>query len=219
MLAGFAVASYVSVASLSAAAAGTPATIVTVNSEKLFAQSKVGQSVREQVQTLSKNLRDEGTKAQDGLETEAKALRAQGQKIEQALQAEAKKLGEQRGLLKEDDFAKKVQAFQKKEANERASFEAKGAAFQKKEQDTQRSFQEKSVALQNGTNVARAQIEEALRPIFAKVLEAHGANLMLDQSYVLAGGTDLDATADVVKELDAKVTKIVVKPVAPSAQK
>tara|TARA_R110000824_G_scaffold155226_6_gene327715 strand:- start:225 stop:911 length:687 start_codon:yes stop_codon:yes gene_type:complete len=219
VLAGAAVASYMSVAAVSAASAGTPATIVIVNSEQMFAQSKVGQSMRSQVQALTKKLREDGDKAQAGLEAEAKKLRAEGDKLERDLQAEAKKLGEQRGLLKEEDFAKKVQAFQKKEADTRKSFEAKGLAFQKKEQDLQRTFQQKGIELQNGTNVARAKVEAAVRPIFTKVMEAHGANIMLEQSYVVAGGVDLDVTAEVVKELDAKLTSVEVKPVAPAAPK
>lgn len=180
-LSGLALASFVSMASFSAAAAaGTPAVILIVNSDQLFAQSKVGQNVREQIQTLSKKLQSDSTKA------------------ENSLKAEAKKLSEQRALLKEDDFAKKVQA------------------FQQKEQKTQQSLQERGQELQLGANVARNEIEKAIRPIFADVLKAHGANIMLDQSTVLAGGVDLDVTAEIVKALDAKLTTVTVKPTSPA---
>lgn len=179
-LSGLALASFVSIASLSAASAGTPAVILIVNSDQLFAQSKVGQNVRAQIQTLSKKLQSDSTKA------------------ENSLKAEAKKLGEQRALLKEEDFAKKVQA------------------FQKKEQETQQSLQARGQALQLGSNVARNKIEETIRPIFADVLKAHGANILLDQSTVLAGGVDLDVTAEIVKALDAKLTAVAVKPVSPA---
>ncbi len=180
-LSGLALVSFVSVASLSAAAAAsTPAVILIVNSDQLFAQSKVGQNVREQIQTLSKKLQSDSLKAENNLK------------------AEAKKLGEQRALLKEADFAKKVQA------------------FQKKEQDTQKDLQERGQALQLGANVARNKVEEAIRPIFADVLKAHNANILLDQSTVLAGGVDLDVTAEIVKALDAKLTAVKVTPTTPA---
>ena len=179
LFAGLFVASLISAASISVASAGTPASILIINSEQLFAQSKVGQNVREQIQKLSQQLQNESTKAEDSLKKEATKLR------------------DQRALLKEEDFAKKVQA------------------FQQKEQETQQKFQEKSQALQIGANIARNKIEQAIRPIFADILKAHGANILLDQSNVLAGGVDLDVTAEAVKALDAKMTKLEVKPVSP----
>ncbi|MCE9651420.1 MAG: OmpH family outer membrane protein [Parvibaculum sp.] len=177
MLAGLAVASFVAGASVTAAQAAAPnAIIVIVNSEQLFAQSKVGQSVRTQIQAL------------------AKKLQAEGKTKEDALKAEAKKLGEQRALLSEADFGKKVQA------------------FEQKQQDVQQSMQKKGQALQVASNKARGQIETAIRPIFADIMKAHGANILLDQSVVLAGGVDLDVTAEVLKALDAKITTVSVKP-------
>lgn len=179
LLSGLAVASLLSIASLTAASAANPATVIIVNSEQVFAQSKVGVNVRTQIQ--------------DG----ATKLKAEGAKVENSLRDEAKKLGGQRGLLKEEDFAKKVQA------------------FQAKEEAAQRSLQEKGQALQLGANAARAQIEAAIRPIFADVLKAHNANILLDQSVVLAGGVDLDVTAEVIKALDAKLTSVKVTPQSP----
>ncbi|HEY4343286.1 MAG TPA: OmpH family outer membrane protein [Parvibaculum sp.] len=179
VLAGLAVTSFVLGASLTAATAATPtAVIVIVNSEQLFGQSKVGQSVRTQIQA------------------QAKKLQAEGKKTDDALKVEAKKLGEQRSLLSEADFSKKVQA------------------FEQKQQDAQRSLQQKGQELQAGSNKARSEIEAAVRPIFADVMKAHGANILLDQSVVLAGGVDLDVTAEVLKALDAKITTVTVKPVA-----
>lgn len=183
-LTGLAVAAFLSGMSMTAAnAAAGAATIVIVNSEQLFAQSKVGQSVRTQIQALAKKLQSEGKTKED------------------ALKAEAKKLGEQRALLSEADFGKKVQA------------------FEQKQQDTQRAMQQKSQELQLGSNKARGEIEAAVRPIFADVMKAHGANILLDQSVVLAGGVDLDVTAEVLKALDAKITTVAVKPVPLSSLK
>ncbi len=176
-IAALAFASFVSLAAAPAAKAATPAVILIVNTEQVFAQAKVGVSVREQLQDLAKKLQAEDKKGQD------------------AIEAEAKKLTEQRALLKPEDLQKKYEALQKKEA------------------DHQRKMRQKGQELQLGANKARSEIEAAIRPIFAEIMKKNNATILLDQSVVLAGGVDLDVTAEVLKELDAKLTTISVKPV------
>lgn len=176
-IAALAFASFVSLAAAPAAKAATPAVILIVNTEQVFAQAKVGVSVRDQLQDLAKKLQAEDKKGQD------------------AIEAEAKKLTEQRALLKPEDLQKKYEALQKKEA------------------DHQRKMRQKGQELQLGANKARSEIEAAIRPIFADIMKKNNATILLDQSVVLAGGVDLDVTAEVLKELDAKLTTISVKPV------
>lgn len=182
-LAAFAFASIISGAAVTAASAATPSVILIVNTEQIFSQSKVGQSVRTQIQE------------------QAKKVQAEGKKGEDALQAEAKKLSEQRALLSQQDFGKKVQALEQKQA------------------ELQKRMQQKSQELQLGSNQARSEIEAVIRPIFADVMKKNGATILLDQSVVLAGGVDLDVTAEVLKQLDAKLTTVVVKPVPLSSLK
>ena len=89
-----------------------PAVILIVNTEQLFAQSKVGQSIRKQVQAQAQDLqkeRDEKGKA---------------------MEAEAKKLGDQRALLSKEEFQKKVEALQKKDREIQQSVQEKGQALQ-----------------------------------------------------------------------------------------
>ncbi|MGB5949091.1 MAG: OmpH family outer membrane protein [Parvibaculum sp.] len=176
-IAALAFASFVSLAAAPAAKAATPAVILIVNTEQVFAQAKVGVSVRDQLQDLAKKLQAEDKKGQD------------------AIEAEAKKLTEQRALLKPEDLQKKYEALQKKEA------------------DHQRKMRQKGQELQLGANKARSEIEAAIRPIFADIMKKNNATILLDQSVVLAGGVDLDVTAEVLKQLDAKLTTISVKPV------
>ena len=165
------------------AAAAGPAVILIVNTEAVFSQSKVGQSVRSQ------------------FEEQAKKLQAEGKKTDSALQADAKKLGEERALLSQEDLQKKVQALQKREA------------------EFQQSMQVKGQALQMGLQRANAKIEAALRPIFADILKEKGGTVLFDQSVVLAGGADLDISADVLKRLNEKMTTVEVKPVTPEEMK
>ena len=157
-----------------------PAVVLIVDTEAVFAQSKVGQNIRVQ------------------FEEQAKKLRAEGKKTDDALQADAKKLTEERALLSQDDLKRKVQDLQKREA------------------EFQQSMQQKSQALQFGLQRANAKVEAALRPIFAEVLKEKGGTILFDQSVVLAGGADLDISAEVLKRLNERMTTIEVKPVTPA---
>ncbi len=178
VLAALAFVSIATAATVPAASAANPAVILIVNTQQIFNESKVGQSIRAQLQD------------------QAKKLQAEDKKGSEALQAEAKKLSDQRSILSADDFKKKVAALEKKEADRQEKMRAKGDA------------------LQLGVNKARTDVEAAIRPIFAEVMKKNGATLLLDQSVVLAGGVDLDVTAEVLKALDAKITKIDVKPIS-----
>lgn len=160
------------------ALAAGPAVILIVNTESVFAQSKVGQSIRTQFQE------------------QAKKLQAEGAKTETAIQADAKKLSDERALLSQEDLQKKFQA------------------LQQREMEFQQSMQEKGQALQLGVQQANAKVEAALRPIFAEVMKEKGGTVLFDQSVVLAGGSDLDISAEVLKRLNEKLTTIEVKPVS-----
>ncbi|MAB13979.1 OmpH family outer membrane protein [Parvibaculum sp.] len=93
-------------------ATAKPAVILIVNTEQLFAQSKVGQSIRKQAQA------------------QAEALQAENQKQSKKMEAEAKKLGDQRALLSQGEFQKKVEALQKKDRQLQKTMQEKGQAFQ-----------------------------------------------------------------------------------------
>lgn len=82
----------VSMAAAPAFSAG-PAVILIVDTESVFAQSKVGQSIRTQFQE------------------QAKKLQAEGAKTEAALQADAKKLSDERALLSQEDLQKNSRHF------------------------------------------------------------------------------------------------------------
>lgn len=93
-------------------ATAKPAVILIVNTEQLFAQSKVGQSIRKQAQA------------------QAEALQAENQKKSKEMEAEAKKLGDQRALLSQSEFQKKVEALQKKDRQLQKTMQEKSQAFQ-----------------------------------------------------------------------------------------
>ncbi|GMV63093.1 MAG: hypothetical protein AMXMBFR74_22610 [Parvibaculum sp.] len=174
---GLALGAWLPMSAAPAFAAG-PAVVLIVNTEAVFAQSKVGQNIRSQ------------------FEEQAKKLRAEGQKTEDTLKADAKKISDERALLSQEDLQKKVQAWQKREA------------------EFQQSMQQKSQSLQLGLQRANGKVEAALRPIFAEVLKEKGGTVLFDQSVVLAGGADLDISAEVLKRLNERMSTIELKPVS-----
>jgi len=99
-------------ASAQESAKAKPAVILIVNTEQLFAQSKVGQSIRKQVQA------------------QAEALQKENDKKGKEMEAEAKKLSDQRALLSQDEFKKKVEALQKKDREIQESVQEKSQALQ-----------------------------------------------------------------------------------------
>ncbi len=112
LLAALAFVSLATAAAAPAAFAAAPAVILIVNTQQIFAQSKVGVSIRTQLQD------------------QAKKLQAEDKKGQAAVQAEAKALSDQRSLLSPEDFKKKVQALEEKENDRQAKMRAKGEALQ-----------------------------------------------------------------------------------------
>jgi Skp family chaperone for outer membrane proteins len=112
LLAALAFVSLATAATAPAAFAATPAVILIVNTQQIFAQSKVGVSIRTQLQD------------------QAKKLQAEDKKGQAAVQAEAKALSDQRSLLSPEDFKKKVQALEEKENDRQNKMRAKGEALQ-----------------------------------------------------------------------------------------
>lgn len=127
-------------------------------------------------------------------EEQAKKLMAEGKKTDDALQADAKKLSDERALLSQEDLQKRAQGLQKRNI------------------EFQQSMQIKQQGLQLGVQRAEAQVEAALRPIFAEIMKEKGGTILLDQAVVLAGGSDLDISAEVLKRLNEKLAKVDVKP-------
>lgn len=126
-------------------------------------------------------------------EEQAKKIMADGKKTDDALQADAKKLSDERALLSQEDLQKRVQTLQQRTV------------------EFQQSMQVKQQGLQLGVQRAESQVEAALRPIFAEIMKEKGGTILLDQAVVLAGGADLDISAEVLKRLNEKLAKVDVK--------
>jgi Skp family chaperone for outer membrane proteins len=68
--------------------------------------------------------------------------------------------------------------------------------------------------IQRGQAQANRQIKSVLGPIFNELLLKHGSGLLIDQSYVLAGGLDLNITSEAMAMLNQRLSKLTVTPVS-----
>lgn len=128
---------------------------------------------------------------------EGKKLQAADKAGKDSLEAEFKKLSEQRALLTQEDLQKKAQALQDRGAKHEMDMRKRGQS------------------IELGGQAARGKIAEALGPIFADIMKSHGGSVMIDRAAVVAGGVDLDVTAEALKALDAKLTTVKFAPVTP----
>lgn len=71
--------------------------------------------------------------------------------------------------------------------------------------------QVKNREFQASVQKASAEIAKVLEPILTDLITARSATLMLDQSQVMFASPDIDVTAEVMKSLDDKLTKVKVE--------
>jgi Skp family chaperone for outer membrane proteins len=127
-----------------------------------------------------------------------KAMEAKYGDEEKKLRADAQNLQEQAGVLSAD-------ARQKKERE-----------LRERSETLQRKVQEEQAAIQNGINIARTQIEQALGPILNTLFQERGATIMLDRGAIVLGSVDIDITATTIQRLDQVLPTVTVTPQAPA---
>ncbi|MBV1934786.1 MAG: OmpH family outer membrane protein [Parvibaculaceae bacterium] len=76
-----------------------------------------------------------------------------------------------------------------------------------------------SRAIEMGEARALSEVQAVLKPIFASVMRAHSADVMLDTSMIVVGGVDLDVTSEVMAILNQRLKKLIVKPFTPEEMK
>jgi Skp family chaperone for outer membrane proteins len=152
--------------------------ILILNQAQVIAQSKVGQSMRPQLEAL-----------QEGANKE---LNAEVEKIVK----EGEDLKKQKDLMAEDVWLEKAKQLAVKQNNLPAMREVK--------------VRELSISEQKALN----SINQALEPILKKIVDDRGATVLLDRSAVMYASADTDITAQVISELDKKMTTVKVEKVS-----
>ncbi len=126
----------------------------------------------------------------------AAALQQEDLTTRQALAAEAESVGQQRASFSPEELQAKVND------------------IQLRQQTHVQKIAGRQQAIQQGRAQANSQIAEVIKPIFSELLQKHNAGLLIDQANVLAGGLDLNITAEAMALLNQRLTKVTVTPVS-----
>lgn len=129
----------------------------------------------------------------------ATALQQEDLTTRQALAAEAESIAEQRANFTPEEL------------------QAKAADLQRRQQTHVQKIALRQQAIQLGRAQANNQIAEVIKPIFSELLQKHNAGLLIDQANVLAGGLDLNITAEAMALLNQRLSKLTVTPVSAEA--
>jgi outer membrane protein len=146
--------------------------------------------------------------------TQLQSLVTQGQtraqQLGQPIQAEAQSM---------DAEANRVQALPAGPAKTAAqtALQSRLTALQSRQNTANQELQRLEQSLQSTrANVSR-QISERLNPIFTQVMNAHGANLLVDTDATLAHAPALDVTNEVLAALNAALPSVSVTPLPAGA--
>jgi outer membrane protein len=168
------------------------ATIVVVDTGRVFSECNACRAASAQLQTMVQQGNARAQTLGQGIQTE-------GQAIQQAAQAaQAQPAGAARTAT-ENTLRQRAQALdvRQNQANQE---------LQRLEQNLQSTR----------ANVSR-QLNEKLNPIYINVMNAHGANLLLDTDATLAHAPALDVTNEVLAALNAAAASVSVTPLPQQA--
>jgi outer membrane protein len=169
------------------AQARTPAAVtVVVDNERIFSECTACRAAASQMQGMV-------TAANQRAQQLGQPIQTEMQSIQQAAQAAQAQPAATRAAT-ENSLRQRAQALQTRQ-------DTANQELQRLEQNIQ------SVR----ANVAR-QINERLTPIYAQVMNAHGANLAVDVGATLAHAPALDVTTEVLTALNAALPSVSVTP-------
>jgi len=142
--------------------------------------------------------------AQAALKVQADAIQARQQALAGPLQTEGQALQQA------------VNALAGKEPD--AALKARATAFQTKQQDAQRELAGREETFNRNRAYVGQQVSAKLNPIIVSTMKARGANVAVDPQSILAYEPALDATADVLAQLNTQLPSVsTTAPAAPAA--
>jgi len=136
-----------------------------------------------------------GKDARRQMDELAAGLRKEAEATQRSLAAEAQQIAAQKNELTQDEL--------------RAKIEALGL----REREAQQVLGKKQTEMKLGGAVAQRKIQAVLEPIFAKVMQEHGANMMIDQNLILVGSRDYNVTEEIMGMLNDVLTELKVEAV------
>ena len=142
--------------------------------------------------------------AQAALKVQADAIQARQQALAGPLQTEGQALQQA------------VNALAGKEPD--AALKARATAFQTRQQDAQKELSGREETFNRNRAFVGQQISARLNPIIVATMKARGANVAIDPQSILAYEPALDATADVLAQLNTQLPSVsTIAPAAPAA--
>jgi Skp family chaperone for outer membrane proteins len=164
-----------------------PATIVVVDTERLQNECTACRAAGTQIQAMVA----QGNQRAQQL---AQPLQAEQQSLEQAAQTVSNQAPGAARTAAEASIRQRAQALQARQA-------AANQELQRLDQNIQSTK----------ANVGR-QLAERLNPIYSQVMNAHGANLLVEMGATLAHAPTLDVTNEVLAALNAAAPSVSVTP-------
>ena len=141
--------------------------------------------------------------AQAALKVQADAIQARQQALAGPLQTEGQALQQA------------VNALAGKEPD--AALKARATAFQTRQQDAQKELTGREETFNRNRAFVGQQISARLNPIIVATMKARGANVAIDPQSILAYEPALDATADVLAQLNTQLPSVsTIAPAAPA---
>jgi Skp family chaperone for outer membrane proteins len=132
--------------------------------------------------------------AQAALKVQADAIQARQQALAAPLQTEGQALQQA------------INALAGKEPD--AALKARATAFQQKQQDAQKELAGREETFNRNRAFVGQQVSAKLNPIIVATMKARGANVAIDPQSILAYEPALDATADVLAQLNTQLPSV-----------
>ena len=89
-----------------------------------------------------------------------------------------------------------------------AALQQRLAAFRTRQNSAQQELQTQQQTLERNSQHVTQQIATQLRPILTEVMQARGANLILDKNATMESADNLEVTADVLARLNQRLPSV-----------
>lgn len=148
--------------------------------------------------------------AQAQLKTQADSIQTRGQQLAAPLQAEGQAIQAEDRAIQAAVTALQGKAPDAALQARASALQSRAQTFQQRQQDAQKEISDRQEAWNRNRAFVGQQIKAKLDPIVVATMKARGANLALDANpgFVLAYEGALDATNDVLAQLNAQLPSV-----------
>jgi Skp family chaperone for outer membrane proteins len=168
-----------------------PPPVLTIDADRLLAESTVGRALLEDVEAAARRLSDE-------VEQMAQRLAEENRSIEADLLAEERALTERRSMMSPDEFRPLAEAFDEKVQRLRSEQDEKEQLYLAEREATER-------ALADLREEGRQRFFREAVPVLSEIVREQGALVLLDRRDVFLSADAIDITNVAIARIDAAV--------------